>query len=175
MKTVLFFVMLVGTPLIYLWQHAYSFKQCQQIAKLEEQKRRAREVNDSLQACLGSLSSWCALESRAFPLGLVPRVRLGAIVVPAALASSHKTGKAIASAPPSKGQKPIASAGAAKPPKPVAARSTQSGKSASSSGPVAASKSATGPTMPARAGQPPKAVAADDIVGAPVRPNQGGM
>jgi hypothetical protein len=175
MKTIIFFAMLVVTPLIYLWQHAYSFKQCQQIAKMEEQKRRAREVNDSLQACLGSLGSWCGLESRALALGLKPRVRLGSIVVPTALASSHKTSKPVASASQPKGQKPIASTGTAKPPKTVAVRSTQNGKSVPISGPVAAPKSASNQAITARAGQPLKTVAADDIVGAPVRPNQGGM
>ena len=94
MKTLMVFVVLIGIPVFYLWEHAYSFKLCQQSAKLQELKLRQREVNDSLAASLASVSSRRGIETKAVEYGMEPRKRpgtLNASVVAVAPASVEKT------------------------------------------------------------------------------------
>jgi len=104
MKNIVIFAMLIGGPLFYLWEHAYSFRLHQDIGQLQEQRQRMKEVCDSLSAKVGGLNSNHRIEARAMALGLKPRIERQALLVAEALAAGEK-----------KSNKPAVARGTAKP------------------------------------------------------------
>jgi len=90
MKNVIVFVLLIGGPLFYLREHAYSFRLHQDIAKLQEQRQRMKEVCDSLAAVVGVLNSNHRIEARAVALGMKPKIERSALMVAEALAAGEK-------------------------------------------------------------------------------------
>ena len=82
MRTLVVFALLIGAPLFYLWEHAYSFRLHQRIAELQEQRQRMTEVCDSLKAGIDNLGSKFRIESRAVALGLLPQFKIGLLQVP---------------------------------------------------------------------------------------------
>jgi ribosomal protein L15E len=102
MRNVFFFALLIGGPLFYLREHAYSFRLHQDIARLQEQRQRMKEVCDSLAAVVGVLNSNHRIETRAVALGMKPKIERSALMVAEALAAGEKkTGK-----PATAGRKP---------------------------------------------------------------------
>jgi hypothetical protein len=89
MRNVIVFALLIGGPLFYLWEHACSFRLHQDIAQLQEQRQRTKEVCDSLSAAVGSLSSSHRIEARAVALGLRPRIERQTLLVAQALATGE--------------------------------------------------------------------------------------
>ena len=97
MRTVVFFTSVIATFLFYLWERAYSFDQCQQLARLQEQRQRMVEVCDSLKACAANARSDFRIASLAGRLGLEPKYALVNLAVPVAVAQSAEHAKKLAS------------------------------------------------------------------------------
>ena len=93
MRNIIIFALLIGGPLFYLWEHAYSFRMHQDIAQLQEQRQRMKEVCDSLSAAVGGLNSSHRIEARAIALGLKPIIERQALLVTLALAAGEKNDK----------------------------------------------------------------------------------
>ena len=100
MRNIIIFALLIGGPLFYLWEHACSFRMQQDIAQLQEQRQRMKEVCDSLSACIGALNSSHRIEAEAIALGMKPRFARAPLLVPLALAVQDKrAGKAVGTGP----------------------------------------------------------------------------
>jgi hypothetical protein len=93
MKTVLLFAVMIAAPLVYLGQHARCFRLYQEVARLQEQKQRQREICDSLAACLGNAGSRITIANKALALGLVPDLAFGPVPQPV---PAIETGKSVA-------------------------------------------------------------------------------
>jgi hypothetical protein len=95
MRNIIIFALLIGGPLFYLWEHACSFRLHQEVAQLQEQRQRMKEVCDSLSACIGALNSNHRIEAEAIALGMKPKFARTPLLVPLALAVEDKrVGKA---------------------------------------------------------------------------------
>jgi hypothetical protein len=90
MRNIIIFALLIGGPLFYLWEHACSFRMQQDIAQLQEQRQRMKEVCDSLSACIGALNSNYRIEAEAIALGMKPKFVRTPLLVPLALAVEDK-------------------------------------------------------------------------------------
>jgi len=88
LKTALVFLVVIGAPLFYLWEHACSFGQCQRIAQLQEERRRMIEVCDSLQARVTNARSDYRIGDVAQKLGLESKYAMTPKPGPAAEAGS---------------------------------------------------------------------------------------
>jgi hypothetical protein len=76
-KSLIVFALLIVGPLFYLWEHACSFRLCEQIGRLQEERQRLTEVCDSLNATAVNWSSKYRIETQATVLGLGPEFALG--------------------------------------------------------------------------------------------------
>jgi hypothetical protein len=130
-RTVIVFIFVIGTPLFYLWEHAYSFGQCQRIARLREERHRLKEVCDSLQADVANYRSDYRIGSVAVRMGLETRYATIPLSVPVAIQQSAEKSRHDAASKKPGRIGPVASAGESgagvksKPGKTTPARSAQ--------------------------------------------------
>jgi hypothetical protein len=110
MKTAIVFFLAISLPVSYLWERALSFRQCQTIGRLQEERHHLQEVCDSLQAGLANARSDYRIGCLASRMGMATKYAAVKLVLPVAAqpTASRKrqaaSGKRLAAGPGTRGK-----------------------------------------------------------------------